>query len=252
MSAPRPNLGTTGWLRTLPTLAIRVYMTIWFLHSRMGSPPGGDLDDPDAAAWVGIVAPNGLDEPYDPTSEEGDRDEIDKELKLWEEWQTYAKARGCPMTTCRHVIEFMVELRLIERRDDGSRVSWIIVSPLPNVDEILPLPPERREYESLMRWREGFEQAAETITDWIRQFRVPGAKGIEIEISIQALADELSLDPEDARHGLTVLLNEDIRCDRDPEIAAIDLPLRITVDWELFEVLRTVYRAASPARDLDD
>jgi hypothetical protein len=218
-------------------------MGIWFLHSETGSPPTGDLDDLDTAMWVNAVAPRGLDEPYDPTAEEGDQDEIGEQVKRWQEWQGYAKARGFPMTTYRHVIEFMIELRLIERRDDGIHVSWTIVSPLPNVDEILPLTPERRKQVALIRWRAQFSEIAETISSWLGQFKRPDAESLELETSIGALANELRLDPEDARHGLAVLLDEDIRCDPDPETAAIDEALRIAVDWKLFEEWRTQYRA---------
>lgn len=252
---PRPNLGTTGWLHILPTQASRVYMILWFLHYETGSPPAGDLDDPEAPAWVDIVAPDGLEEPYDPMVEEAEpdeRDEREEELKRWEEWQGYARARGHPMTTYRHVIEFMLELGLIERRDDGGRVSWMIVSPLPEVDQVLALPPARQEEVSLMRWNQRFGEVAQTITDWIAQRRVPGAKSLEIGLSIQALAEQLSLDPEDVRHGLAILIDEDIRCDVDPETAAIDAPLRITVDWQLFEDWRTLYQVAPREEDLGD
>jgi Family of unknown function (DUF6042) len=224
-------------------------MVLWFLHSETGSPPAGDLDNADAP-WVDIVAPDGLDQPYDPTTEEGDQAEIDEQVKRWGEWQGYAKVRGLPMTTYRHVIEFMVELRLIERREDGMDISWTIVSPLPNVDEILPLPPERREYESLMRWRARFSAVSEAICSWIGQLKLPDAESLEIATSIQALAEELSLDPEDARHGLAVLLDDDIRCDPNPETAAIDTPLQIAVDWKLFEDFRTPYRAVPRDEDL--
>ncbi len=44
------------------------------------------------------------------------------------------------------------------------------------------------------------------------------------------------------RHGLSILLAEDIRCDVDPETAASDDLLRIHIDWKLFEEWRTVYR----------
>lgn len=216
----------------------------------MGFPPRGELDDPDNL-WVGVVAPNGLDEPCDPTPRECDQDRVEAELKLWEEWQTYAMARDRPMTTCRHIVEFLIELNVIERREDESGVSWTVVSPLPNVEEVLPLPPERREHESKIRWQESFAQASRTITDWIDQHRVPGADMAEIEISLQNLADQAGLDPEDARHGLAILLDEDIRCDRDPETVAIELPLRIAIDWKLFEEWRTVYGATPPDSDFD-
>jgi hypothetical protein len=200
--------------------------------------------------WVNAVAPGGLDAPYDPTAEEGDRAEIDDQVKRWEEWQGYAKARGFPMTTYRHVIEFMVELRLIDRREEGTCVSWTIVSPLPDVEEVLPLTPERRQHEALVRWREQFSEISEVIDSWIGQFQLPSAESLVIETSIQDLAAELGLDPEDARHGLAVLLDDDIRCDPDPETAIADATLKITVNWKLFEEWRMPYRA-TPPKNLD-
>ena len=84
-------------------------MTVWLL-TKEGAPPRGDLDDQDTAFWVSQVAPRGLDEPYDPADEEGWVEDLDDEKALWEEWLGYAEERGRPLTSCRDVIEFMVEL----------------------------------------------------------------------------------------------------------------------------------------------
>lgn len=249
MRPPQPDVGRNGWFRTLPGVANRVYLNLWFLHYQTGSPMAGDLDDPDAAAWVAVLAPTGLDEPYDPTCDpglEGDQEEEERELERWEDLQRYARERNLPMTTSRHVIAFMLELNLIERQETDAGVIWLIVSPLPNVEEVLNLSPRRREEESKVRWRIAFEEIAQSIAGWIGEFRAPGAKSGVFTTSIQAVAKELRLDVEDARHGLTVLLDEDIQCDVDPETAAVDASLRLTVDWELFEALHTVYRAAGP------
>jgi hypothetical protein len=206
----------------------------------------GELDDLDASWWVNIVALTGLDAPYDPTRDptvgEVDKAEIRDEVVRWEEWQLYAKERGQPMTTCRHVIEFMLALELIERRETGMGVIWMIVSPLPNVEEVLNLTPERLEQEAITRWRISFGGIADSIVDWMAGLSPRGAEIYEFTTSIQALAEQMHLDPEDARHGLTVLLDEDVTCDVDPEIAAADAPLRIRVDWKLLEEIRAIYR----------
>lgn len=208
------------------------------MHHYAGEAPRGDLSDAEFPAWFGFVAPNGVDAPCDPVSGEGDRDE---ELQCWKEWQGYAMARGRPMTTFRHVFESMVELGLIERREDQMGVSWVAVSLVPYVDEVLPLTAESRERVANMRWRLSFSEVGNAILDWIRTLRVPSAANLEIAISIEALAAELNLDPEDARHGLAVLIDEDIQCDVDPESAKIDAPLKLVIDWKLFEEWRTIY-----------
>jgi hypothetical protein len=232
-------------MRNLPAPALRAYMGIWLL-AQEGEPPRGDLDDERTAFWVSQVAPRGLDEPYDPSGEKEWTDDLKNEEALWEEWQGYAESRDRPLTTCRDVIEFMVELELIERVEEGAGdVTWRVASHLPHVEDVLPLSAERREIESRIRWRESFREASQAITTWLAQQRPLTAARSEIQTSIQAIATELGLDPEDVRHGLAILLNEDIQCDVDPETAASDQLLRIRIDWKLFEEWRTVYRLRS-------
>jgi hypothetical protein len=253
MRAPRPDIGRTGWMRTMPIIASRVYMNLWMLHSQTGFPLFGDLDDPLASWWVDLVAFTGLDAPYDPdrdpVAEECDQEEKRAEAQRWEEWQGYAKERDLPMTTCRHVIEFMLELGLIERRESALGTLWMIVSPLPDVESVLNLSPERREEEAITRWRIRFNGVGETIADWMAGLSTPNAETDEFTTSINAVAEQLSMDPEDARHGLAVLLDDDVSCDVDPETAAADAPLRIRVNWPLFEELRAMYRLAPEAED---
>jgi hypothetical protein len=229
-------------MRNLPAPALRAYMGLWLL-TKEGAPPRGDLDDEGAAFWVSQIAPRGLDEQYDPSEEKEWTGDLANEEALWEEWQGYAESRDRPLTSCRDVIEFMLELELIERVEEGAGdVRWSVTSHLPHVEDVLPLSPERREIESRIRWRESFREAGRTITAWLGQKRPPAVAKSEVETSIQAMATELGLDPEDARHGLATLLNEDIQCDIDPETAASDEPLRIRIDWKLFQEWRTVYR----------
>jgi hypothetical protein len=243
---PSVDLSSTGWLRNLPGPALRAYMGIWLL-AREGAPPVGDLDDEGAAFWVAQVAPRGLDEPYDPSEEKGWTEDVGNEEALWREWRGYAENRDRSLTSCRDIIEFMVELGLLE--EGAEDVAWRAVSPLPQVEDVLPLNAERKEVESQIRWRQSFRAASDAITEWIKQKRPPNAAESEIETSLQAIAADLGLDLEDARHALAILLAEDIRCNVDPETAANDELLRLRIDWKLFEEWRTVYRVARPEGD---
>lgn len=234
----------------MPTHATRVYMALFLLHAERGFPLSGDLDDPEAAEWVQFLAPDGLDQPYHPDTDPFEENGFDEdEPRRWEEWQGYAKARGLPMTTYRHIFEFMLELGLIERREDPSGVIWLNASPLQQVDEVLPLPPERQARLAKRRWRERFIEKEHQIIDWMRQLRAPDAESFEFETSIKDLAEQVGLDSEDTRHALALLLAEDIQCDVDPETAALDAPLRITIDWQLFEEWRTLFTTVIPGEE---
>lgn len=245
MPGSKPNLFASGWARNMPAPASRALMGI-FLLGQAKEPPLGELDDDGTAAWVSMVAPRGLDEPYDPAEEEGWTDDVGAEKVLWEEWQGYAADRSRRLRSCRDIIEFMVELDVIEKLDDGI---WRIVTPLSNVEDVLPLSPERREREAQIRWRLSFRKATTEITSWLAEQWVSGEEQSEIAISIEAMAAETGLDPEDTRHGLALLLDDDIRCDADPETAGSDQLLRITVNWSHFEEGQTVYRASPPEGD---
>lgn len=230
----------------MPGPALRAYMCIWLL-TREGAPPCGSLDEDGAAFWVSQVAPHGLDEPYKPADEREWTDDLPNEEALWGEWQGYATNRDRRLTSCRDLIEFMVELGLIEEGNhDGV---WRAVSPLQHVEDVLPLNAERKEIESQVRWRQSFAAASDAVDTWIAQKRPPGIAESEIETSLQAISADLGLDLEDARHGLAISLDEDIRCDVDPETVASDQLLRLRIDWKLFEDLRTPYRASRPQGD---
>lgn len=246
MSSPGPSLGVSGWLRILPEPAAYAYNVIWFVRYQTGEPLRGDLDDP-TSVWVELMGRHQeLDEPYDVAAEEGEPELIEIYSRRWEQWKGYAAARGRPMESQKDAIEFMLELELIERREDEEGVYWTLPDRLPFPEEILPLSRELQEELAMMRWRLSFKEAQDAITSWLSEKRVPGAATGQIKTSLKALAAETGLDLEDARHGLSTLINEDIRCDADPETVAADSHFKITIDWQLFEELRTVYRAASP------
>ena len=216
-------------------------MCIWLL-TREGAPPCGSLDEDGAAFWVSQVAPHGLDEPYKPADEREWTDDLPNEQALWGEWQGYAATRDRQLTSCRDIIEFMVELGLIEQGTGDE--AWRTVSPLQHVEDVLPLNAERKAIESQVRWRQSFAAASDEIDAWIAQQRPPTATESEIETSLQAIASAVGLDLEDARHGLAICLDEDVRCDVDPETAASDEVIRLHIDWMLFGDWRTAYRAA--------
>jgi hypothetical protein len=235
-------------MRNMPAPALRAYVAIRLL-TQEGAPPFGGLDDEGAAFWVSQVAPRGLDEPYDPAEEKGWTDAPENEEALWKEWRDYAEIHGRPLESCRDLLEFMVELGLIDGGDDGT---WVAVSPLPHVEDVLPLAIERKEIESQIRWRQSFAAAGNAITAWLTEKKTPGVAESEIETSLQAIAANTGLDLEDARHGLALLLAEDIRCNVDPETAARDQLLGLRIDWRLFEEWRTVYRAPRSGADERD
>lgn len=69
----------------------------------------------------------------------------------------------------------------------------------------------------------------------------------------RAFADEApGLAPWWAGKGSGPLTRRPFRCDADPEAAAIDAPLRITIDGQLFEEVRTLFAAAIPGEQTDD
>lgn len=249
MSGPSSDLASTGWIRNMPAPAFRAYFAIWYL-SRERAALVGDLDEEGAAFWVSQVAPRGLDEPYDPSDENEWTEDLENEEALWREWRGYAEDRDRPLRSCRDVIEFMIELGLIERFEEGvGDVRWRVANPLPHIEDVLPLSVERKEIESQFRWRQSFSGAVDAITVWIAERRSSAVAKSEFETSIQAIAADLELDPEDVRHALAILLNEDVRCDVDPETAASDAPLSLRVDWKLFEEWRGMYFVARPEDD---
>lgn len=233
----------------MPAPAYRAYFAIWYLTLER-APPVGDLDEEGAAFWVSQVAPRGLDEPYDPSDERGWTEDLDNEEALWREWRGYAEDRDRPLRSCRDVIEFMIELGLIERVEQGiGDVRWQTATPLPHVEDVLPLSAERKEIESQFRWRQSFSRTVDAITVWIAERRTSAVTKSEIETSIQAIAADLGCDPEDVRHALVILLDKDVRCDVDPETAASNEPLRLRVDWKLFEEWRGMYFVSRPEGD---
>lgn len=242
----RANLIETGWLRVLPPAATRVYVAIQLIALESGRLPEGDLDDP-SSFWVTVVATDGLDAPYNPASDVETPQELERCLNHWQEWQGYAAGRGRSMSSYRDVIEFLMELGIIERLEGAGEVRWRVSEELPYAEDVLPLTAERIQELLELRWRESFREAARAIVGWLGEKRVAGATHGEVITSIRSLAEELKLDPEDARHGLTVVVTGegDITASCDPERAEETDAFVIKIDWKLFEIGRTPYRIAS-------
>lgn len=226
---------------------MRVHAALQLIAFETGRLAEGDLDDP-YAFWISAVAPNGLDAPYDPASDAEIPEELVRHLSHWREWQGYAATRGRPMANYRDVIEFLLELGIIERLEDLDGVRWRVCDDVPFAEDVLPLTVERQQSISELRWRESFREVAQAIVGWLREKRITGIEHAEVSTSIRALAEDLKLDPEDARHGLTVVVTEgggDITASCDPERVEEADPLSLKIDWELFEIGRTTYGIAS-------
>lgn len=69
--------------------------------------------------------------------------------------------------------------------------------------------------------------------------------------SIPGIGGELSATQESGKE-VELLLDEDIRCDVDPETAGSGEALRITVDWQLFADLRSIIRAPAGYGDAEE
>ncbi|HEX5375969.1 MAG TPA: DUF6042 family protein [Solirubrobacterales bacterium] len=241
------DIVSTGWLRVLPPPALEAYVGIWRLAHSEDGPVAGDLDQLD----LGLDGYGGLDAPYDPQQEEEDQGEDSTWGTRWEHWCGFAAERGRPMVTCRHVIEFMAEIGMLERRVDGDTIYWSPPSQVPLVEDVLPLSGERREEEARLRWRDAFQEANNAITRWLVEQRTEEELVLEVETSISDLAVELDLDLENARHGLACAVTEasDMWATPDPETALLTASIRITVDWQRFDAERISVRLSLPDDD---
>jgi Family of unknown function (DUF6042) len=219
-------------------------MRIWSLANSEDGPAVGDLDELD----LPVNEFGDLDAPYDSAQEEEEQDEDSPWGTRWEEWCGFASERGRPMVTYRHIIEFMVDIGMLERRVDGDAVYWQTPSQVPLVEDVLPLSAERREQEARLRWRDAFQPAATAITRWLVEQRVEDELVLDVQTSISDLAAELDLDLENARHGLACAVTEasDMWATPDPEAALLTAPIRVTVDWQRFDAERIAMRLNLP------
>jgi hypothetical protein len=189
----------------------------------------------------GFAADGSLDAPYDPSVIVSEPDERYVWIPRWERWQRYAAERGRVMLSCRHIIEFMTELGVFERREHEGVVRWFIPAVLPLVEDVLELTAEQRAFESERRWHEQFSHAHSAIIRWLCLQRTVDPF-LRVETSIASLAATLDLDLEDTRHGLGLIANSaaDIGLGRDPERAQLDDTFTITVDWRCLENERLI------------
>jgi hypothetical protein len=250
-AAPAEDLDifSTGWLRILPEPAFRALSTMLRLREH---PVPGDLDE--------LVARGLLDRDLDVPFQPHRRTELIDDDVLWaRRWRTfkaYADRHGLPMCTPRDAIHYLHAIGLLERVDDaggGGQVFWRCVAPVPLAEDLIELCDEDRRREARLRWLHAFEEAENAITSWILGRRT-GAPVFTLQVSLAALAAELDLDEEEARHGLANALSDatDFTCTPHPELANAAEILTLVVDWPKFAMYRTMFVPVEGAAGEDD
>lgn len=243
------DIVSTGWIRFLPEPGMNTYLAIWGLDRHPDGPVAGDLEDLGAEMFD-VAAFGGFDGIYDP-AKHGDADVEDGEESTWtirwSEFGEQAAKRDLPMRTPRDLIEFMRVIGLVERIELDGDIFWRPVVPVPIAEDVLDLDVETRDREAKIRWRAAFQRANNRVTSWLVDRRTDAAT-TELTITLTELADRLELDVDELRHGLAAAMNEagDIAVTPHPEQAELDQPLRIVVDWELFDTKRIAIRLTDP------
>jgi hypothetical protein len=246
----RFNFITTGWLRMLPEPAMNAYLQMWG-STLDGGALHGELDELGAEA-LDLASLGGLDTPYDPAH--ADADLQDDEAPVWTpRWELFVSAaaqRGLPMHTARDAIMLMRAIGLIERAEIAGEIVWRAVIPVPLAEDLLDLDDATRRREADLRWQRAFQHAEHTVTGWLVGQRTD-APTSELTITLTELAGRLGLDVDETRHGLAnaPTTSGDITATPDPEVAEADQPLRITVDWAIFDAERIALRFGSPDED---
>lgn len=248
MSEQMIDLVSTGWLRLLPEPAFNAYLQLWRMAAE-DEPVAGDPDEVGADA-LDVAAFGGLDAPYDPAAH-GDADDVEQTwARRWTAFAEQAAARGLPMHTPRHAIEFMRVIGLVEREERDGEIYWQPVVPVPLAEDVLHLDEEERERQAGMRWHHAFQRANYRITAWLVDQRSE-APATEVVLTLAELAGRTELDVDEARHGLAGAMAEagDITVTPHPEVAEPDQPLKIVVDWSRFDAERIAISFGPPDAD---
>jgi hypothetical protein len=115
-------------------------------------------------------------------------------------------------------------------------------APLPA--ETLPLASEEASAQDDLRWRHIHEQTAQSI---IGLFQPDKQTTDQLTTTLVDLGSRLGCDPEDARAGIQLLLEEgDFTSSVPPETAAPSQPLTLRVDWAAFNTTRISIRFGDP------
>ena len=151
------------------------------------------------------------------------------------------------METYRHVIEFMAEVGLLERRVENGAVWWGPTTPCPLAEDALPLSDVEKRIQSRLRWQDAFRQAEGRILNWLVDQRDNDLE-LKVTIALKDLAEALDLDLDDTRHGVASAVEgaADISAIPDPESVGVDDPLVIVVDWQRFDEDRIAVQLMTP------
>ena len=145
----------------------------------------------------------------------------------------------------------MAAIGLLVRDTSGGQVHWRPPAQVPLAEDVLPFTDDQRKAEARLRWRDAFGPAANAVTRWLVEQRVPDEKVLTAATTISDIATELDLDLDDARHGFACAISEahDMWATPDPENALLTDEIRVTVDWQRFDAERISVQLNIPEED---
>lgn len=224
------------WPYWLPAEGLCLYEAVLSADGQEGDLEGHS--DPGVARFVEMaggfeaeIAATALAE----ADEAHDEEQLELERRRIERLQRIANELGLPaLNDNRDLLELMRWMGLVARTEVEGVVAWSPVEPLPLPEDCFTLDPDERAEDDTIRWRGLHYKASQRI---IREF--VGSERTTVRGSLDSLAQRLDLDPEGARHGILVLLDDgDFTASADVERVASDHPFDLTVDWGKFNETR--------------
>lgn len=152
--------------------------------------------------------------------------------------ERYLAAKGLPAEhTIGALLDLLIACDVVLVGTSGT-LTLNANAPLPA--ETLPLDPEEAAVQDDLRWRHIHEQTAQSI---IRLFQPDDQTIDDLTTTLNELGAQLDCDPEDARIGIQLLLEEgDFTTDVPAETAKLDQRLTLHVDWAAFNATRMSIR----------
>ena len=163
-----------------------------------------------------------------------------------EQLDRYGRTLGLgSVRTISDLLRLMQAVGLIERLDEDGEVRWRPAEHVPLPEERLPLTADEKALADRRRWQDLHYASGQQIIRFFVDENVDG-----VSTSLEALASELDMDPEDVRQGILVLLGEgDFSASVDIERVTSQASFDLKVDWNLFNETRLSYRLTMPDDD---
>jgi hypothetical protein len=141
-----------------------------------------------------------------------------------------------PVQTAADTADYLVAAGILCRVGKDDTVLLIPVWPVPLPEERLPLTAEERRAEATQRWTDLHERTADRI---IELFAPDDERLPALRTSVDLLARQLDIEPEDVRQALLVLLAaDDFSADADIARLGDDGDFVLTVDWDIHDRTR--------------